>query len=193
MVHPIKDSSILEQSYTFTEHMINKDYDWNHSLSSIKDVEKILRKKILKKCCPLDYHYIYEFCEHLEHIISNIDKTLEDYFDTRQMNVYIQEIKHTINSFFDLSLLSQLNHCHFDKENVDLLILKGNDTLLDEKIQQKLESKDKLNSLIDFMDKTYLFFDKKTKNNVIKIHETTSGVSLQITKRRSIILNKYLK
>lgn len=193
LVHPIKDSSILEQSYTFTEHMINKDYDWNHSLSSIKDVEKILRKKILKKCCPLDYHHIYEFCEHLENIISNIDKTLEDYFDTRQMNIYIQEIKHTINSFFDLSLLSQLNHCQFDKENVDLLILKGNDFLLDEKIQQKLESKDKLNSLIDFMDKTYLSLDKKTKNNVIKIHETTSGVSLQITKRRSVILNKYLK
>lgn len=193
LVNPTQNITLLNESYTMTEHMLKNDYDWTKSLSSIKDIEKILRKKILKKCCPLDYYYIYDFCIQFENILLNMDEVLCDYIEYNRVHKYICEIKLTIESFFNVELLSQINHCYFDKENIDSLILKNNDEKLDEMIKQKIESYDKLDALIDFMDTTYLSLDKKTKNNVIKKHEISNNILLIITKRRGNILQKHFK
>ena len=60
-------------------------------------------------------------------------------------------------------------------------------------IQQKIESKDKLDAFINVLEETYKTLDKKNKTTIIKVHETTTSISLHITKRRGNILLKYLE
>ena len=194
LVNPTRDVSVLNKSYELTDHMIKFKYDWKSYLNPIKDIEKILRKKVLNKCSPLDYYYIYDFCVQLEGIINTLDPILLDYIKSDNTSKIIYKIKRQINDFFNVPLLSSINSCMFEKypEYIDELILRGNDDKLDKMIQHKLESKDKLISLVDYLNEIYKTLDKKIKTNVIKLHETSSGVSLQITKRRGNILLKEL-
>jgi len=195
LVNPTRDPHILQESYNMTQHMIDHQYDWTSYFNSMKDMDYILRKNILKKCTPNDYHHVYVFCNQLTQIMNTLDEHLMKYIDSRKTFSMIQTIKETIEGFLNLSLLSQIHNCSFDKypEYMDEMILPGNDFTLDTMIEQKIESKDKLEAFIQTLEDIYKTLDKKSKTNVIKIHETTSGISLLITKRRYNILSKHIQ
>jgi len=194
LVNPTRDPVILQESYNLTEHMIKLNYDWSCYFSKMKDMDHILRKKILKRCSPLDYHYIYDFCIQLNHIIETLDESLLKHIDSRKTISIIIEIKNIIEQFFNISILTSVNSCAFEKfpEYINELILRGNDKELDSMIEQKIDSKDKLEAFINRLEEIYKTLDKKSKTSVIKIHETTTGISLHITKRRCNILLSYI-
>ena len=92
-------------------------------------MDHILRKKILKKCTHLDYYYIYDFCIQLSHIIDTLDESLLKHIDSRKTIHIIGDIKNIIERFFNMSIISSVNSCAFDKfpEFINELILRGND------------------------------------------------------------------
>lgn len=194
LVNPTRDPIVLQESYNLTEHIIQHNYDWSCYFSKMKDMDHILRKKILKKCTPLDYYYIYDFCIQLNHIIDTLDESLLKHIDSRKTIYVIGDIKNIIERFFNMSILSSVNTCAFEKfpEFINELILRGNDKELDSMIEHKIESKDKLEAFISRLEEIYKTLDKKNKTTVIKIHETTTGISLHITKRRCNILFNYI-
>lgn len=195
LVNPTRDPILLQESYNMIEHMIHCNYDWSSYFTQMKDMDNILRKNILKKCTPLDYHYMYDFCIQLNHILDELDESLLTYIDSIKTKKCIHHIKKSIESFFNLSLLSCINNCSFDKfpEYLDDLILRGNDGELDSMIEQKIESRDKLEAFIFKLESLYKTLDTKSKTNIIKTHETTSGITLLITKRRYNILMNHIQ
>ena len=194
LVNPTRDPLLLQESYDLTEHMIQSKYDWTSSFTKMKDMEHIVRKKILKKCTPLDYYYIHDFCVQLYTIVETLDDFLLKYIDSRKTISIIMETKKTIEHFFNMSILNCVNSCCFDKfpEYINDLILRGNDKELDSMIEKKIESKDKLEAFIHTLEEIYTSLDKKNKSQIIKIHETSTGISLLITKRRCTILFNYI-
>ena len=111
LVNPTRDPIVLQESYNLTEHIIQHNYDWSCYFSKMKDMDHILRKKILKKCTPLDYHYIYDFCIQLNHIIDTLDESLLKHIDSRKTIYVIGDIKNIIERFFNMSILSSVNTC----------------------------------------------------------------------------------
>ena len=197
ITNPIKNIDDLNKSYDITQHVIDKKYDWTNDLQYIKDIEKILRKNILCKINPIDYYYLYESCNYVHNILDNIknDDSLCDYINSNKVLVSINNIRDTINNFFDISVLSQISSIHFDKypDLVEGLIKRNNNDKLDSFIENKIESKDKLSKIIEYLNDIYLSVDKKVKSSVIKMHETSNEILLLITKRRSQILKNNLK
>ena len=197
ITNPIKNINELNKSYDITQHMIEKNYDWSIDLQQIKDIEKILRKNILCKINPIDYYYLYENCNNINHILDTItsDIFLCEYIKKNVVLDTIEIIKNTIEGFFNIEVLSQINNIHFDKfpDVIEGLINRNNDEKLDSFIENKLESKDKLNKIVDYLNEIYLSVDKKVKTSVIKIHETSNEILLLITKRRGQILKSHLK
>lgn len=197
ITNPITNSIQLNHSYDITQHMIDKNYDWTCDLQMIKDIEKILRKNILCKINPIDYYYLYDACIHINNILNSIndDVYLCDYIKINNVLSSIRKIINTIKDFFNIDILSQIHTIMFDKfpELVDTLIHRNNDEKLDTFIENKLESKDKLVKIVDYLNEIYLKFDKKTKTSVIKLHETSNEILLLITKRRAQILKSNLK
>lgn len=194
LVNPTRDATLLQESYDLTEHMIKHKYDWTRYFTKMKDMDYILRKNILKKCSPLDYYYIHDFCIQLNAIVDTLDETLLKHIDSRKTISIIHDIKKNIEQFFNMSMIQSVNSCAFDKfpEYINHLILSGNDATLDTMMEQKIESKDKLDAFIQTLEDIYKSLDKKSKSSVIKIHETSSGISLHITKRRCNLLLNHL-
>lgn len=195
LVNPTRDPMVLQESYNMIEHMIHCNYDWSSYFNTMKDMDNILRKNILKKCTPLDYHHMYDFCIQLNYIVDELDESLLTYIDSIKTKKCIHHIKESIEHFFNLSLLSCINSCSFDKfpEYLDELILRGNDKELDSMIEQKIESRDKLEAFISKLEALYKTLDTKSKTNIIKTHETTTGITLLITKRRYNILMNHIQ
>ena len=197
ITNPIKNIEDLNRSYDITQHIIDKKYDWSTDLNQIKDIEKILRKNILCKINPIDYYYLYESCNNINNILDNItkDNFLCEYIKINDVLSSIHKIRDTIKGFFNVQILSQITSIHFDKypDLVEGLINRNNDEKLDNFIENKLESKDKLSCLVTYLNEIYLSVDKKVKTGVIKIHETSNEILLLITKRRSQILKSNLK
>jgi len=99
LVNPTRDPHILQESYNMTQHMIDHHYDWTSYFNSMKDMDYILRKNILKKCTPNDYHHVYVFCNQLTQIMNTLDEHLMKYIDSRKTFSMIQTIKETIEGF----------------------------------------------------------------------------------------------
>jgi DNA mismatch repair protein MutS len=194
LVNPTRDATLLQESYDLTEHMIEHKYDWTRYFTKMKDMDYILRKNILKKCTPLDYYYMHDFCIQLNAIVDTLDETLMKHIDSRKTISIINDIKKTIEQFFNMHVINSVNSCAFEKfpEYINHLILSGNDATLDSMMEQKIESKDKLDAFIQTLEDIYKSLDKKSKSSVIKIHETSSGISLHITKRRCNLLLNHL-
>jgi len=195
ITNPSRDQVALQASYDMTEHMLKYNYEWGAYFNKMKDIEYIHRKTLLKKCTPQDYFYVYDFCIQFNHIIEELDDTLLDYIESIKTLEIMTRIKTSVESFFDISILPMISSCSFDKyaDIIETMIVRGNDETLDRCIQKRIESKDKLQSFIDYLEHIFKTIDKKNKTPVIKIHETGTSISLHITKRRGNLLLKHLE
>lgn len=76
----------------------------------------------------------------------------------------------------------------FDKNFINM----GVNSNLDKYVQMLYNGENKLNAIRMYYDDLISKGEKKQKNDFIKIHETDkSGISLQCTSRRGVILKKY--
>jgi len=194
LTNPTKNKVLLNKSYEMTEHLINKNYNWN--LNNIKDIEKILRKKIHNKINPIEYFYLYESCKTINIIITEVkdDSYLCEYLKIKEIELSINTIIKTIEGYFNIDVLSQVQTTNFDKyeEIIERLIKKNNDKKLDSFIESKIETRDKMYKIIEYLNKVYVKIDKKGNKGVIKIHESSNDILLLMTKRRSQLLKPHL-
>jgi DNA mismatch repair protein MutS len=190
LLNPIKQVELLEDSYALIEHALSKQFV---CCLQIKDIEKIIRKIIHKKASPSDYYHLYECGEILLDIFLELDKRLKDHIEEERTLSDIKIIKKHLSTFFNLDVCKQINSLQFDKyENIDDLINKGVNIDLDIALQTKIENKEKLDAIISHLNGVYTFIDKKCKD-AIKVHDTSSGSFLTITKKRCESLKKHFK
>jgi DNA mismatch repair ATPase MutS len=180
LLNPIKQVELLEESYSLIDHALSTGFV---CCLQIKDIEKIIRKIIHKKASPSDYYHLYECGELLLEIFSKLDKRLKDHVEEERTLTDIKTIKKHLSTFFNIDICKQINSLQFDKyENIIDLINKGVNIDLDIALQTKIENKEKLDAIISHLNGVYTFIDKKCKD-AIKVHDTSCGSFLTITKK----------
>jgi DNA mismatch repair protein MutS len=193
LLNPITNIEELNKSYNLIEHSLDNNYSWNESLKYIKDIEKIMRKIILCRATPCDFYDIYNSCEILKEIIYAYQKDLiiTNYIQSEKALHEIEIIKTFMDDCFNIETIKNVNTLQFDKciDIIDTLFKTNYNLELDNALQLKLESFDKLNAIIKYLNDTYNLIDKKTVD-AVKIHETSSFINLHITKKRRDALNK---
>ena len=195
LLNPITNIDELNKSYSIIEHSIKHNYSWNESLKNIKDIEKIIRKIILFRATPCDYYDVFNTCEVLEEIIYAYqkDEIISQYICSDTTLKEINIIKSYLNTCLNMNISKQINSLQFDKfyECVHNLFKINFNKELDIAIRNKLESLDKINAIVKYLNDTYMLLDKKTAE-AVKIHETSNYINLHITKKRMSNLNKRL-
>ena len=198
LLNPIVDINILNQRYNLISEFIklDKKQDTNFignivsKLTGINDIEKLIRKCILKKIIPSEFYQIYSSFKIIKYIfeyISQFDIKIQD--DNlneliSQLNLFIENIETSIN----------LENClKYDFKHIaDNLFLESINSNLDELVK-------KINEIKLFFEKEIIFLKSflpiKDKNNdTIKLCKTEKGgYYLSCSKTRTNIILKGIK
>jgi DNA mismatch repair protein MutS len=182
LLNPSYNPVELTESYEITDHCIKNKYNWNEYLSQLCDIEKIHRKIILERTIPSEYYQLYTTCNILNKIAFDYsDDFLHTFIHLRETLDETSKVMFALNSFMNMDVAKNTNELN---DTCDNLILRGIDYELDKSCQEKMECKDKFDSIIKFLNNSYSELDKKC-TDAFKIHETDrSGFSIHITKKR---------
>jgi DNA mismatch repair protein MutS len=175
ITNPIYDVKKLNEMYNQIEEMKKTEYDTTRDiLTNVCDLEKFVRKLIIKKVTPLD-------------IVSELYKSFNFVY---KINLpFKKELITKINSYIEKTLNIKLVSNIIDGDTFNKSVCENIDSLND----QKQEYYEQMNSIIDYLNSLFSDKEKKTKK-CIDIHETDrDGISLVLTDRRSKLLQTYLK
>jgi len=198
LLNPTTNISYLNNEYDTTEYILQniKDYDFLPSkLNLIKDIAKLNRQIIMKKISPKTLYLLYNNLFVINDIYKNIcdNKKIIGYLKTnKNISLFCEELIQFFESTMDMSLCEDIDatqqfEINFFKKNVD--------SLLDENSKLLMNSKDKLESICNYFNKTIEKYEKKNVKNknsdYVKIHETEkNNFSLISTKRRCTLLKQ---
>ena len=186
ILKPTRNTKLLQESYDMIEHALTLQYNWD--LSKIKDIEKLIRKIIMRRATPFDYFCIHETCSIIKDIISTLDPKLLEYIHNLNTLTEIASIQTSIETCFQLEVCKMIHSLQFDKYDVNHLFKKGYNLELDDLLETTIDCSSKITAIVDYLNTLYVSIDKKTKD-AVKIHET-STTSFLITKKRRIALDK---
>jgi DNA mismatch repair protein MutS len=205
ILNPITDKARLNKEYDITEYLLDnfdKSEHYRKELSSIKDIEKLKRKLILRKITPKDLYILDENLSTIKNLFdnTNADSTLKEYFTTEgihEISKSCGEIKRFLGKNLDLSKAK-----HIDDVTVEKLggleisqaafIKKGMNEEIDKKVKDCLDSREKLESIKKWLsDKIRPYERSKKPTQYVKIHETPKmEATLLGTKRRVTLLKR---
>lgn len=196
-LNPITNKVKLEKAYDMTEKLINnKIYELiRNELLDIKDLDKIYKLIIMKNLSPKSLFFLHSNIKQISLLYKNIVK--EEFMKneyTESINELCDPITTFIESNVDLQKIENLSNID---ENI---FIRGIYPELDEMEKDYIESKDKLDAIVNYLNELMIQSQKPKKSAIyihpiyIKLHSTEkSGYTLQITKTRSKILEDSLK
>lgn len=174
ITNPIYDSKKLCEMYDEIETMKTKDYETiREILTNVCDLEKFVRKLIIKKVTPID-------------IISELYKSFNFIY---KINLPFEKSNITkVNKFIEKTLNLKLVSTNIDGDTFN----EGVCVNIDKLNKHKQEYYEQMDSIINYLDSLFSTKEKKTKR-CIDIHETDrDGISLVLTSRRAKLLESYL-
>ena len=191
LVNPITNSEVLINEYNMIDYCINNLELltlFKNNLQNIKDLEKLNRKKMLKKITPSDFFVIHDNLQKIIEIfqfVSN-DVSLVEYFDNKDIIDNCNTINKEIERVLNISICKNINTCsEFDNNFIN----KNIDIEHDKTVENMMDSYDKLECIREYLNSELMKLEKTKTKKCIKIHETDkSGYSLTLTKRRGTIL-----
>ena len=189
LLNPICDVSILNKRYDMIHHFMKKKYNFNDLLGNLKDIDKLLTKLKLMKISPSDISSLYDSSLILDKIYSKIkkDTVLCEELKHDEVSKLHHDFQKYVDTTFNMEIIEQVQSQNFEKydEVTPFIIKQGNFPMYDEQCKSKLESRDKLESIIDYLET--LFTKKKNDDNTeyIKKHQpSNSELCLICTKKR---------
>jgi DNA mismatch repair protein MutS len=185
---------------TFNETWLNREYDMTHvllqnyhfvdlfrkQLTSVKDLDKILRQLVIRKVYPASIYHLYNSIAIV-----------------KQLNVCLFE-NQDLCEYFGLKYADLENLCYgladFIDSHVDVELCRSAQSMSFEQNIIKRGVSDRLDMLIDkhinniaTLDGIQQYFNKLIGDDVIKKHEPEkSCVSLQLTKKRAGVLKNLI-
>jgi len=204
LLNPTTHSETLQREYDITEHML-KTYNRNdsnepfHRLKEIRDISKFKRQIVMKKISPQHLYLLYNNLKSIGEMVAffSLDAVLKTYFAEVGQSSFVSLAKscETICSFLDERLAwDQCKELDDIRDVERNFLLKGTNPELDKVNEMMLESRDKLDAILEYLNKQIGQTEKKFKDGYVKYHETEkSSISLVATKRRALILKEQLK
>jgi DNA mismatch repair protein MutS len=213
LMHPINDSLELTKHYNITEYLLilNENYSdktqsdkknelWNLiriSLQSIKDIEKLNRKLIIKKLTPRDVSFIYSSILNLISLYRQLstDEKIMEYVNQHDILNNCDVIINLIENRFIVEkceLINEITQDGLSGYSIDELsfIKKHVSTEIDQKIKIYYDSKEQLECIRSYLSSIVQSFEKKTDNQFIKIHETAKSEDCIIGTKRRVMFVK---
>jgi DNA mismatch repair protein MutS len=201
LLNPIKDENVLNAYYNITEHLLfsNSWDEYRKGLYNMRDIEKLIRKLIIKKITPKD---IANLSVNINGVISLNkkvvkDKILCDYVDKQTIQddcIYIYEM---INNNFEINMCENINDFTYEGLNgysVEELcfVKRGVSDEIDSIIKKYYDAREKFESIRNYLSNTIQTIEKKSGGDTqyIKIHETAKSEDLLIGTSRRISLLK---
>ena len=198
ILNPITDTKILQKSYDIIEYYIS-NYDKNeyirNMLIDVKDIEKLNRRIFLKNLTPDALFQLYNSIVNIDKLYNKVLK--DDIIFSYVIENIKENISHISNEIIKLIertfILDECNKTDTLQFN-NIIFNRGVNIYLDKKIQQMLESQDKLESIRKYLNDILYKCEKKGRDDMVKIHSTEkNGQSIVATKRRCNILEKEIK
>lgn len=202
LVCPTTDITWLNQEYSTTELMLHEETvhmipAFRKLLGQVRDIEKLCRQIVLRKIYPSSIYYLYQSIQTAQQMRICLDETpkMVSYLDNKgdrisktclcvleflDKHFWIERCK-SINSMtsFDDSVIK----AGFCKELDDVIESYARNEATFHKIHEVL------NNIIRSHDNTI-----HSDTDYVKIHTTEkSGLSLQITKKRGLLLKTIVK
>ena len=215
LMHPINDDIELTNHYNITEYLLNLNVSykknkseqnnqlsqlWNLiriSLQSIKDLEKLNRKLIIKKLTPKDLSFINNSILTIISLYRQLsnDETLMKYLDQPDILNNCDAIINLVENKFNIDKCEFINEITQDGlsgYSVDELsfIKKHVSIEIDQKIKLYYDSKEQLECIRSYLSSIVQSFEKKTDSQFIKIHETAKSEDCIIGTKRRVMFVK---
>ena len=198
LLNPVYNIDYLNDEYKLTDYVLKnyeKFLEIRKKIFSLKDIERLERKMILKKIQPSEITQIFHNFEILQSIYKEIQdlEIIGKYFS--------KNIGPTLNKHFDKVLSFIKKYINLDKASNITKITESinffNKNIfneLDDVDMKCIENQQKIKKIQEFLSNIVGEKEKKKKYNFIKIHSTfKSGKWLQATSNRCHILKLTLE
>lgn len=200
LLHPVYNIKYLNNEYKLTEFIL-KNYEKflliRKKIFSLKDIERLERKMILKKIQPSEITQIYYNFEILKEIYNEIKDldVISDYLNEnigKKLDDNCDNVTNFIKKYINFEEAININKITESKNFFNRNIFKE----LDDFDMKNIENQQKLKKIQDFLSEIIGQKERKKKYDFIKIHSTfKSGKWLQATSKRcqviKIILEKH--
>ena len=204
LINPSCSTPKIQREYDITEHLLSADNvtdAWRPQLAQLKDLEKLNRLIMMRKCTPQMLHSFHGSLFIIGQLHSTIDPRTESYLSATnplppKTNESVSDMCARLRLHLDTAFHmdkcanvgADLGECDFVRAGIHA----GLDTL-----RSQNESATKtLAEMRNYLDSLILGGEKMRANatDVVKIHETEKGsTSLQATKRRTKLLADQIK
>jgi DNA mismatch repair protein MutS len=201
LLNPSCSAHKIQREYDITDHLLSTTDAWRPQLAQLKDLEKLNRLIMMRKCTPQMLHSFYGSLFIIGELHSTIDSATSAYLSATnplppKTNESVSDVCARLRLHLDTTLDvekcanvgADLGECDFVRAGIHA----GLDTLRaqNESATKTLaEMRIYLDSLIVCGEKT-----RANATDVVKIHETEKGsISLQATKRRTKLLADQIK
>lgn len=199
LLHPIIDPIILNREYDIIEYIMSMNIAHHNfiqlSLKKMGDLQKIIRGILIKRMTPKMVYILYKFLTTsilIDNSLKN-DTIVQQYLLENNTLNSSEEVKEIISYLENTFYLERGRYYNYFINFNKIVIRPGISTELDELMKNELESMDKINSCIIFLNR---IIDSKNDKTVdyIKLHETDKfGLNLVCTVTRSKLLIDALK
>ena len=208
LTNPTFDEKWLNTEYQMITELLSENYTgmitmFRKQISQIRDLEKICRQIVLRKIYPSSIYHLYNSIQIIQQINvclfenqSFVEYLCSDFVFTEKiygMDDMLMGISKFIENYVDIEKCRGINSVLNFNENI---IKKGQSSILDSICNEHCENLELFHSIHLFFNKIMRTTENSTKEDdteYIRIHETEkSGKSLQITKKRGLVLKKLL-
>ena len=202
LMNPTDNISLLEQEYNITEHIVQKFDDVGFIkpiLRDIKDLEKLERSTYMKRVTPVQIAHFYNDLVNIQSLFTEIDsdETFRSYIlsnskiDYDKFLSYCEKIKTKITQTINIDIAKGVDGMNFEKH--ENFIERGISSMLDNKQDEYDEINDQIKALQKYFDSILIKTEKKSKTTeYVKIHKTTTEISLGATAKRCNVLKANL-
>ena len=203
LLNPSCSAPKIQREYDITEHLISSALTdaWRPQLAQLKDLEKLNRLIMMRKCPPQMLHSLHINLSVISdlHVLVANDELITSYANatnplttTHTVSDLCAQLREKLNTTFDMdkcaNVGADLGECNF--------VRPGIDARLDAITSQNNSAIKTLAEVRTYLDYLILCGEKTRSASleVVKIHETDKGgISLQATKRRTKILFDQIK
>ena len=204
LLNPSCSTSKIQREYDITEHLISADNAtdaWRPQLAQLKDLEKLNRLIMMRKCAPQMLHSLHGSLFIIGQLHATIDTATVSYLNATnalppKTNESVSDVCARLRLHLETAFHmdkcanvgADLGECDFVRAGIHA----GLDTL---RAQNETATKT-LSEMKSYLDSIILSGDKTRFNpsDFVKIHETEKGgISLQATKRRTKLLADQIK
>ena len=202
IVNPTFDEVWLQEEYDMTaELLLQENYEdvgkIRKLLSQIKDIEKLCRQVVLRKILPSSMYHLYQsfmFVTSLHDMLINNDK-IKNYLFSGDNSITLinNQLIEFLERHLHVEICKNVSSVSTFEEN---FIQRGVNKELDDLIDQQKKNQDLFQYIHTLLNDVVKEEDKKTDKQIeyVKVHQTEkSGVSLQITKKRGLLLKSYIE